>query len=158
MEMKKTNKILLWIVFIVYIVLLFRLIIWKSWGGFAYIAQCYADFDSWKQEMLWNLNVIPLRFIFDTQGYTLFTWCKNVIGNILLFVPMGFFLLYLFPKVRDWSFQRYILLMAAVILGIELFQLFFMCGHCDIDDLLLNLLGAYLGFQAARLLLKKKII
>ena len=36
-------KIVLWILFIVYISTAFRLIIWKGWGGLAYISQCYAS-------------------------------------------------------------------------------------------------------------------
>ncbi len=154
-QMKRSRSIL-WIAFIVYLFAVFRLTIWKSWGGASYISQCYASFDSWKQEVLWNLNFMPFRFIFDVHGYTPVTWCKNVIGNILLFVPAGPFLLYLFPKVRAWSFKKYALIMAAAIAGIESFQLFFMCGHCDIDDLVLNLFGACLGFQVTKQVLKMK--
>jgi len=150
----KRSRFTLWIAFIMYLFAACRLIIWKSWGGFSYISQCYASFDNWKQEISWNLNLIPFRFIFDINGYTFITWCKNVIGNMLLFVPVGFFLLRLFPKVRAWSFKKYAFIMAAIIIGIELFQLFFMCGHCDIDDLILNLSGACLGFQAAKQVLK----
>lgn len=145
----KTTKILLWGAFLLYLLAAYGLIIGKSWDG-AYLAQCYASFDSWKGEILWSLNLIPLRFIFDTQGYTGLTWCKNVIGNVLLFVPLGFFLLCLAPSVRAWSFKRYVAAMAALILGIELFQLFFMCGHCDIDDFLLNLTGACLGYWGTK--------
>jgi len=147
---QKTIKVFLWIAFIIYLFIDYRLIIWKSWGGVSYISSVYASFDNWKQEILWNLNLIPFRFIFDAQGYTFITWCKNVIGNVILFVPIGFFLPHLFPKVRVWSFKKYVFAMIAVIIGIELFQLFSMCGNCDIDDLILNLTGACLGFWATR--------
>lgn len=150
MKSKKLLKIILWTAFIMYIFAVYRLIIWKSWGGFSYISQCYASFDDWKKEILWSLNVIPFRFLFDIQGYTPITWCKNVIGNMVLFIPMGFFLICLFPKVRAWSFKRYLFTITAIIVGIELFQLFLMCGHCDIDDLILNLSGACLGFQVTK--------
>jgi len=150
----KAAPLVLWPAFILYLSVVFLLIIGKSWGGFSYIAQCYADLDSWKQEIMWNLNVIPFRFLFHIQGYTPITWCKNVIGNIVLFVPMGFFLLFLFPKVRAWRFKKYIFIMASAIICIELFQLFFMCGHCDIDDLILNLFGASLGFLLTKRVLK----
>ncbi len=69
---------------------------------------------------------------------------------------MGFFLLCLFPNVREWSLKKYTFVMAAMIIGIELFQLFFMCGHCDIDDFVLNLSGACLGFQVTKQALKMK--
>ncbi len=153
---EKLFKFILWIAFIIYLFVACRFIIWKSWGGFLYISQCYASFANWKQEILWSLNLIPFRFLFDIHGYTLLTWCKNVIGNIILFVPVGFFLLCLFPKVRVWSFKKYTFIMAAIIIGIELFQLFLMCGHCDIDDFLLNLLGACLGFKVTKQALEMK--
>jgi len=158
MKSKKVKlfKFLLWIAFIMYLFAAFHLIIWKSWGGFSYISQCYASFDNWKQEILWNLNLMPFRFIFDIHGYTLITWCKNVIGNIILFIPMGFFLLCLFHKVRIWSFKKYTFIMSAIIIGIELFQLFLMCGHCDIDDFMLNLLGVCLGYKVTKQALKMK--
>jgi len=149
-EQIKRFKFVLWIAWIIYLLIACRLIIWKSWGGFSYISQCYASFDSWKQEVLWNLNFIPFRFLFDIHGYTLVTWCKNVMGNIILFVPAGFFLLCLFPNVRTWSFKKYTVFMAVTIIVIELFQLLLMCGHCDIDDFMLNLVGACLGFQVTK--------
>jgi len=152
----KLFQIILWIAFILYIIAVYRLTIWKSWGGFSYLSQCYASFDNWKQELLWSLNVMPFRFIFDIQGYMPMAWCKNIIGNVILFVPMGFFMLCLFPKARTWSFKKYMFTMTAVILGIELFQLFFMCGHCDIDDLILNLSGACLGFVVTKQTLTRK--
>lgn len=152
----KLFKFILWIAFILYLFVVCRLIIWKSWGGFSYIAQCYASLDDWKQEISWNLNLVPFRFLFDIQGYTPITWCKNVIGNIILFIPVGFFLLCLFPNVSVWRFKKYTFMMAAIIIGIELFQLFLMCGHCDIDDFMLNLLGACLGFQVTKQALKMK--
>ncbi len=150
----KPIKLMLWIVFIMYIFVAFRLIIWKSWGGFSYVSQCYSSFDNWKQEVSWNLNLMPFRFIFDIQGYTPTTWCKNIIGNIVLFIPTGFFVHCLFPKTKVWSFKKYTFTMAAIIIGIELFQLFLMCGHCDIDDFILNLSGACLGFTITKQALK----
>jgi len=40
--------------------------------------------------------------------------------------------------------------MAILIIGIELLQLLLMCGSCDIDDLILNLCGACLGFAVTK--------
>ncbi len=65
-------------------------------------------------------------------------------------------MLCLFPEVRVWGFKKYTFIMAAIIIGIEAFQLFFMCGHCDIDDFMLNLLGVCLGFMVTEQALKMK--
>ena len=41
---------------------------------------------------------------------------------------------------------RVLLTTAAVITAVEVFQLFTLVGSCDIDDLILNVIGAALGF------------
>ena len=68
----------------------------------------------------------------------------NLAGNVAMFVPLGF----LMPWI--WSFWRkfgwHFLLMVAVIILVELAQYFLGLGTCDVDDLLLNLVGTSLGF------------
>lgn len=64
---------------------------------------------------------------------------SNLIGNVLLFMPMAVFLPCLFPSTRKpW---RFIVLMLAVLMAVESLQLILCCGSCDIDDVLLNLMG-----------------
>lgn len=65
----------------------------------------------------------------------------NIIGNILLFIPLPFFF-YIFGFVD----KKKILLTAFLTTsGIEVTQLFFHIGVPDIDDVLLNITGAFLG-------------
>ena len=68
----------------------------------------------------------------------------NLGGNILMFVPLGIFLPLLFPKQRHWG--HFLLTVFMLILCVELLQLATMLGSCDIDDLILNVIGASLGF------------
>ncbi len=67
----------------------------------------------------------------------------NILGNILLFTPLGFFLPLLWNKFK--KFSKVILAGVLVSLLIECSQLF-LCRGTDIDDLILNTLGTMLGY------------
>lgn len=68
----------------------------------------------------------------------------NLGGNIIMFIPLGLLLPRVFPKCT--SLLRALLSTAAIITAVELLQLFTLVGSCDIDDLILNTLGAGLGY------------
>ena len=78
----------------------------------------------------------------------------NLAGNIVLFVPLGLFLPYFFPKLR--RFGRFVGTTAAIIAAVELLQWLTLLGSADIDDLILNVLGASAGFAIGKLLERKK--
>lgn len=68
----------------------------------------------------------------------------NLFGNVIMFIPLGFLLPRVFPKVnRLW---KTLLLTAAIITLVEILQLFTLLGSCDTDDLILNVTGAALGY------------
>lgn len=73
----------------------------------------------------------------------------NLVGNMVLFVPMGYFLPRLWPKTR--RLWRCLLLGTAMILCVELVQLAARVGSCDVDDVLLNLPGIAVGYGLYRL-------
>lgn len=73
----------------------------------------------------------------------------NLVGNMVLFVPMGYFLPRLWPKTR--RLWRCLLLGAVVVLSVELVQLMGQVGSCDVDDVLLNLPGVAVGYGLYRL-------
>ncbi len=93
----------------------------------------------------------------DTANFTLFKTIKmyirywgrlnsfeNLVGNVVCFMPFGFLLPFLHRDSRHW----WVLLINAFLLvsGIELFQLITDFGAFDVDDFLLNCVGAMLGF------------
>lgn len=68
----------------------------------------------------------------------------NVLGSIALFVPLGVIMPFFFEKLgKLWR-------CAAASLGvsfvIELLQLVLRCGSFDIDDMILNVVGAAVGY------------
>lgn len=69
---------------------------------------------------------------------------RNLAGNIVLFVPYGFSLPYLFGRCRKYVYTA--LYSGLGITAVELAQLLTRRGICDIDDLIFNLAGVSLGF------------
>ena len=68
----------------------------------------------------------------------------NLFGNILGFLPFGFFLPVISPKMHHAA--RVILLGAVASTAVELIQLVTRTGICDIDDVILNTIGAAAGY------------
>lgn len=72
----------------------------------------------------------------------------NFPGNIIMFLPVGFFIGLLADKPRWW---KGLLLTGMLSLFIEIFQLFISRGT-DVDDLILNAFGGLLGYWSFLLL------
>lgn len=67
----------------------------------------------------------------------------NLIGNVVGFVPLGFFPPMLFKK-KSWFWRTLSFGLLAILL-IESTQLVTGIGEFDVDDILLNMLGVFLG-------------
>jgi glycopeptide antibiotics resistance protein len=102
----------------------------------------------------WPNNYKPQLVPFDgllvlLQESPLVTLAE-LFGNVLLFVPFGFLLPLLVPAMRRW--WRVLAAGAGVSLVIELYQLAWpSVRRASVTDLLMNALGALLGFAALRL-------
>ena len=68
----------------------------------------------------------------------------NCIGNVALFIPSGILLPLLFPKLD--GFGKTLAAGALLSFAIELLQLPFAVRASDIDDLIMNSIGAALGY------------
>ena len=68
----------------------------------------------------------------------------NVVGNVIAFLPCGFFLPVILKNGRKW--YSICLLSFGISLCIETIQLICKVGSFDVDDLLLNTAGGILGF------------
>ena len=75
---------------------------------------------------------------------------KYNVLNILMFVPLGCLLPLITKKARPYKRLFWIPLALSIL--IELCQYLFHIGVCDVDDVILNLAGASLGFLAVYLL------
>lgn len=108
-----------------------------------------------------NYNFIPFRSIYRIAVYspTLKDPIKILIGNIILFIPFGFFLPIAFKKLRKALMPTIFLGMLLSIL-IESSQFLFTHRVSNIDDVILNTLGAFIGAVIIKFgfFLKGKII
>lgn len=96
------------------------------------------------------INFVPFktmaRYMPDSLGALLSNGNSfmNLVGNVLFTVPLGLLLPALFkPMQKLWLM---LVVVAAAVCAAEALQFWFMLGSCDIDDLILNLFGALLGF------------
>lgn len=69
---------------------------------------------------------------------------ENLFGNILMFIPMGFYLPSLFKKQK--KFLVMLLTVICISTSIECIQFFTKLGTTDIDDIILNVFGAIIGY------------
>lgn len=72
----------------------------------------------------------------------------NILGNIVMFVPLGVFLPILWPRLQK-AWKAISMGFLAIVL-VELCQLVTLRGRCDVDDLLLNVPGVILGYAGWR--------
>jgi len=95
-------------------------------------------------------NYIPFKSIIQIiNNLSLATALKQVMGNIIMFVPFGFFIPILF---RKYSIKKYTIICFLIACSIEMSQLVLsnIIGVrfkiTDIDDVILNLSGGVIGY------------
>ena len=89
-----------------------------------------------------RVNLIPLVHLFDYDSRGSLLW--NVIGSTAMFIPSGAVLPAVYRRLD--SFWKVVGAAALISLCIELLQLPFAVRASDVDDLILNTLGAALGY------------
>ncbi len=138
---------LLWGAFTLYSLLMLWLLFirWRGTAVTDYWAQMaervnfvpFSSIGSMIQHLIW----VPTYQVLKTVIY-------NIGGNIVMFVPLGGFLRALFPGCR--RFWRCMGVVALIMTAVELTQLVTLRGFCEIDDLMLNLAGAAIGWLCAK--------
>ncbi len=137
--MKKNHRVLhnflLFSVFIFYIIILLALL--------------FMNRHSYR-----SVNIVPfstiIRYLSGDDIVLSNFALSNVLGNIVLFIPLG---VYLTLFNRDKRLYRNIIYIALISLTAEGIQYIFQIGASDIDDVILNVFGGFLGVAAYRTLL-----
>lgn len=110
--------------------------------------------------MPYKVNIIPFHtiklFINSVNTLSLSAIVLNLAGNIILFIPLGYFLYIFFERCRHFLFYLYVTLV--VIMGVELIQVYFGIGTGDIDDIILNMTGVIIFFIFTKFPLFKKYL
>ena len=94
-------------------------------------------------------NLVPFREIFRYDLFSV-SFNKQVLGNILLFVPLGYFATH-YCKLKGVVSITIISMLSSA--TIEIVQ-HFIDRSVDIDDVILNVFGGIIGFLIYRLLIK----
>lgn len=96
---------------------------------------------------LTSFNFIPFKtilgYLIHLGDYNSTIILKFFVGNIVVFIPMGIFLLVLFSFFRVK--RNFIIWVSLFLIGIELIQFFSMLGTGDIDAVILRMFGASIG-------------
>ncbi|GKU83964.1 VanZ family protein [Niallia sp. NCCP-28] len=156
--MKKTklmNKIIVLALFVFYMYALLRIILFKfRWRDMNFLmSQLQRNFGN-PDNLMYQLqrgNFIPFKTIF-INIQSLWWWhdLSNLVGNIVVFIPFGMFLVLLFKK-KGMSFIGVLALSLSASLFLECLQVVFSLGIFDVDDLILNTSGGLLGYGTIKL-------
>lgn len=103
----------------------------------------------------YGINLPPLKVLFETYREVFINlninyFIINFLGNIIMFMPIGFFI----PLLWEIPDKKIIIVGFLFSLFIEVCQLFLNRGT-DVDDLILNTLGTILGLLVYKFLYKK---
>lgn len=96
-----------------------------------------------------TIQLMPIITTLRELEAGLWDFIYPVVGNMLWFLPLGFLLGVLKPRI---SFGTVTIYSYLVSLSIELLQWFFGSGISDIDDIIFNVAGAVIGLAAFRLM------
>jgi glycopeptide antibiotics resistance protein len=120
--------ILLYFIFVCYLFLLLALLLFRT------------------KHSIRSLNLIPFNSIHayiagDNNLLRAFA-LTNVLGNIVVFVPLGIYITLFNHKARR---IKTVLLILSFSISVEIIQYIFGLGIGDIDDVILNVLGGVIG-------------
>ncbi len=151
----KAIRVVLLFIFLVYLVILLKVVLFKVASPLTVIEYMlnfnWVDF---KRNVNFGSNFVPFKtisnYVFHSKNQNIAI--RNIMGNLVLFMPFGF----LVPVIvgRKFNFVSLITISFLCSLVLELIQLFSRIGSFDVDDLILNTLGALLGFTTLNVIIK----
>lgn len=156
----KPMKVNLWIFLALYLILIVTLTIFdKSWGRTG-IKVINSNID-YKMYFENSVNLVPFKTIVSYikqlgGAYSKSNVLFNLFGNLLAFTPLSVLLPLIFKKQN--KLLVFILTMSGIIISIEFIQLLTSTGRFDIDDFILNLLGALVIYLITMINIIKKTI
>ena len=136
MQRHKKFRVFLWCCFVIYLAVIFRLTVFRT--GFSFTAFGKGGI----------LNLTPFYDLWLTlkiDGFWIFA--KLFFGNIGWFIPFGFFLQLLSAPKKAW---KICLLGFGCSVLIELLQFCFGMGVTELDDVILNTVGVWIGCIIAK--------
>ena len=132
---RKRIRILGKILFVLYIIFIIYFLIFSDWYGRT----------GERQEYHYNLVLFKeiKRFWEYRAQVGMFAMFTNLFGNVIIFMPFGFFM----PMASKYrSLFSTVFYSFGLSLCVETFQLVTKVGSFDVDDLLLNTIGGLAGY------------
>ena len=149
-QKNKNNRItraVLWGLFAVYCgVLLWMLYLSRDYRG----GYTFGEYISRFSNFIPFNTVVHYAKIAATGSFEfigLFLW--NIMGNLVMLLPLGAVLPCLFRRID--RFWKVVITVTVTVILIELAQLILRVGVVDIDDLILNLSGAMIGYAILKI-------
>lgn len=133
-------KAVIWILFIAYIAALFKILIFR----YLSISQLFSG----SYGKMRSINLIPFKTVIQDlvnsrrMGYM--SAISNTFGNIIIFIPFGYFIPSLNEKYSKLS--NMLISTACFSLFFEISQYILGVGSSDIDDIILNTIGGIIGY------------
>ena len=144
---KKVNLCREIILFIFFVYFLYLLLLTIFKGGMITIRNLSNEYMYKEYGLFGIINFVPIKETIATFTHSeagAMNSIRNIIGNIIAFMPLGFFIPLLFDKFNNY--KKVIKVGFLSSLAIEITQLFVGSNVCDIDDIIYNTLGAIAGF------------
>ncbi|MGG1551255.1 VanZ family protein [Paenibacillus ferrarius] len=142
---EQIKSIFLYCVFIFYVFFLLKLLILSR----VPLLEIFSDQRTFHR----SINLIPFNsireFIFSSSMTIKSFAFSNVVGNILIFIPLGSYLL-LFKKNKRVTTN--LLIIFYISLSVEIIQGLLGIGASDIDDIILNGFGGLIGILGYKIL------
>lgn len=147
--MKAVHQVIIPAFYALYMYIVFKVILFKfrpiEFGFLWDRVQLDAAHPGNIKERIVSGNLRPFETISETMqsmtGHALY----NLIGNVAIFMPLGVFL-YLLYRNQGLSCVGVFMRALALSLTLEVLQAVFQIGRFDVDDLILNVFGALLGY------------
>ena len=160
-EKSKIREFWLRILFIIYCILLITILFLNN--EYRMYDFHGININTFSREHFETINIIPFSTIIGYIYGLLFKDVStsiviiNLVTNLLLFSPMGFFIPLLF-KNRITNIKQFIILIIILSLFVEILQFITYSGSTDIDDIILNTIGAIIIYALMKTKLVKKIL
>ncbi len=137
-----------------YLLLLITMTLFDDYFGRGSMSMADWNMETFRHYMKNSFNLLPFATVADMFiewmdgriGARMFLY--NIFGNLAALMPTALFLPLLFPRQRESKI--FLLTVTGMVLVIEVAQFATLSGSFDIDDLILNVGGAYLAFAWLR--------
>ncbi len=122
----------------------------------------WADKNTINEYFSQKINLVPFATVklflnaykqANLETYVVF---ENIWGNLFVFMPFAIFVPFLFKKIN--TLTKFLAFVSVFVLCIEVLQIVFLTGSADVDDFILNVVGAAIAYSVTKISVVKNTI